>query len=266
MTLCPKCGSCQTAAVQFCGICGTYIKQSSPLVESALSHWEQRDGSLFGALFSVIKQLFSAPTTFFRKISNKSTVGSALLFVILITLLILPSMLFYSYFTELFVSMMGTESTSSLFEQYGAGYPIMETVLQPAAIAATSLISLLFWSIFYHTLFKGVGIANGKYKETLITMSYAKAPMILFLLPLPMFTQLIAGIWTFALEIIGLAKVHKAETSRVFFTMFISSLVVKTVLLLLVILVVLFAVSLLLSAGLLTAELLPYKDLLDFIR
>ncbi len=250
MIQCPKCGIGQTVSSQYCSICGTIINQKSSLPSMTLSGWEKRDGSLFGTFFKTIGTLLSSPSTIFRQISSRSKVSSAILFYVLILLIVTPIL---TWVQSADISSGGGQSEQFLF---------IKVILQPVFTLILGLISLVISASLLHLLFIITRVKTADFKETLIAYCYIQAPVIFFLIPLPILPQLFIGIWSFVLQVIGMAEVHKTSYGKMFLIQFVTAMILFVILFFLTIILLL----ILAAAGLAVSDTLNIQDILDLVR
>jgi len=115
---------------------------------------------------------------------------------------------------------------------------------------------------FLIILFKMTGIYKSSYKETVTTLCYTNAPLLLMIIPIPFVPMIVAGIWSFALQIIGTATTNRCSIGKMALIQIIP----------LVISIILFVISIALLAVLATAvgisltDTLKIQDILDLIR
>lgn len=251
MTSCPKCGISQTISASYCTTCGAIIDQNRTGSDMNFGKWENRTGSLFGAFFSLVGTLLSAPSKIFSRITERSKTGSAVLFYILLILITAPSIL---------ISQIGDFSEMASSEYSSFLIPMIMT--QPLMTLLFGVAGLYISAGFLQLLFMITGVKRAGYKETFIAYCYSSAPAILLLLPIPVLASIVVGIWGFALQVIGMAELHRVKRGKMFLIQFIPVVIVWTVLIAFVILVAVMIAA----VGISMSDTLPIQELLDSIR
>jgi len=248
MIHCPKCGIAQNDSTSFCTVCGSVLDQSVRYRSEAfrLSLWEKREGSLFVALWKTVIAILKQPTTFFTQINVRSDRKSALLFFILLTVIAIPA-------TMLQQSFDSNVNTSLITAQI---------MIQPIAMILLGVSGIFVGAAFLIILFKMTGVHKASYKETVTALCYTNAPLLLMILPIPFVPLIVAGIWSFALQIIGTATINHCSIGKMALIQIIP----------LVISIIFFIISIVLLVVLATAvgisltDSLKIQDILDLIR
>ncbi len=253
MVQCLKCGIGQNESSSFCTVCGNVLQQSSSNVSTevkkpaVINDWEERNGSIFITLWNTIKTILSTPTIFFQQITPKTKIAPALFFYILVTLFALPA-------TMLYQTIQSSGDTN--------GFAATQIMLQPLTTLLFGVSGIYIGAALYMLLFMITGVKKASYKETAIALCYTNAPMVLMIIPIPFLPLIVAGIWVFILQIIGLASVHRCSVGKMAAIQIVPLIIISIVFAILIAVIVAFAVVL----GFSLTDSLKIQDILDLIR
>ncbi len=232
MIACSQCGINQNETAQTCSVCGSYLsKKTSTFQEKySIAQWEHRDGSLFENFFKLIGSIFSAPSAIFKRVRNSSSLSSAIFFYVLIILMTTPAQMVM----QAIMDSSQMESTTDYFVLFG---------VVPVAVILISLFSLPFSIAWKYFLVLITGARKASFKQTFVSLTYAQAPAILMLLPIPFVMPLIVTVWSFVLEVFALAEINKTSRMRMFLTLFIPAVILFGLYMMLVIFLVVLVIA-----------------------
>jgi len=249
MILCPQCGITQQETAQSCSVCGSLINKTSPSFQEkySIAQWEHREGSLLDNFFKLIGSLFTTPTLLFRRVRNSSSLGSAILFYLIIILVTTPVQIFMQSLLD------GSEISSS------TDYFVMFGVM-PVLIILLSLFALPFSVAWRYLLVLITGAKKASFKQTFVAVTYAQAPAVLMLLPIPLVMPLVVSIWSFVLEVFALAEINKTSRMRMFLTLFIPAVILFCLYIMMVVFLVIVVLAIV-STGYSTFSIQDYLEL-----
>ncbi len=233
MIACSQCGISQNETSQTCSVCGTYLSKSGTTFTDrfSIAQWEHRSGSLFENFFKLIGSIFSAPTAAFKRVRNSSSLGSAILFYILIVLVTTPAQMVM----QAVMDSSQLQSSTDYFVQFG---------VLPVAVILVSIFSLPFNVAWRYILVLITGARKASFKQTFISLTYAQAPAILMLIPIPVVMPIIVSVWSFVLEVFALAEINKTSRMRMFLTLFIPGIILFVLYMMLVVFLVILVIAL----------------------
>jgi hypothetical protein len=171
--------------------------------------WEERQRlGLVNALVETTRQVLSQPVSFFRAMPTSGGVGKPLLYAVILGWLGLVASSFYG---AVFRSILG-QGFSPLGErpELGPILTLMESwtgfALQVVFGAIFVVLGLFLAAGVFHVMLLVLGGALRDFEASFRAVSYSQAPSVLLLIPFC--GQLIAGVWTLVLYVIGLAEAH----------------------------------------------------------
>lgn len=171
--------------------------------------WEDRARlGVLNALVETTRRVLTEPASFFRAMPTSGGIGSPLLYAVILGWLGLVASSFYG---AVFQSIVGSSLTPwterpelapmiAFMESWG-GFAV-QVVLGPVFV----VIGVFVGAGIFHLMLLLIGGAARGFEATVRAVSYAQAPGILLLVPFC--GQLVAGIWTLVLYVIGLAEAH----------------------------------------------------------
>jgi hypothetical protein len=156
------------------------------------------------------KQVLTAPGTFFRAMPVTGGIGSPLLYAVVIGWLGLAAAAFYQ---AIFYSVVG-----SRWAGYGQERPEIAALLGFVQGWAGFVAQLVFgWIFVAITVFVASGIlhlmllllggARQDFEATLRVVAFSQAASVLLLVPFC--GQMVSGVWTVVLYVLGLAEAHQ---------------------------------------------------------
>lgn len=177
--------------------------------------WDQRDRiGFFNALVETTRQVLGSPGAFFRGMPTSGGLGSPLLYAVVIGWIGLVAAALYQ---ALFRSIVG-----SSFAAFG-DRPELASALAWIESWGGFAAQVVFGAVFVvigvfiatgilHLMLLLLGGARRDFEASFRVVSYAQATSILFLVPFC--GQLIGGVWSLVLYVIGLAEVHQISHGR----------------------------------------------------
>jgi hypothetical protein len=174
------------------------------------SPWEDRERvGLVNALVETTRQVLTQPVSFFRAMPTRGGIGTPLLYAVILGWLGLVASSFYG---AVFQSIVG--QGFSPFGERPELVPILTFMeswtgfaLQIVFGAVFVVIGLFLAAGIFHVMLLLLGGAQRDFEASFRAVSYAQAPSVLLLIPFC--GQLIAGLWTLMLYVIGLAEAHR---------------------------------------------------------
>jgi hypothetical protein len=172
--------------------------------------WDQRDRiGLFSALVETTRQVLAEPGAFFRAMPVAGGLGSPLLYAVLIGWVGLVAAAFYQ---AIFRSVMG--SSWGAFGDRREVAAVLGWVEGWAGFVAQVVFGGVFVVIgvfvaagIIHLMLLLLGGARRDFEATFRVVSFAQATSILALIPFC--GQLVGGIWSLVLYVLGLAQAHQ---------------------------------------------------------
>ena len=172
--------------------------------------WDQRDRiGLFSALVETTRQVLAGPGAFFRAMPVSGGLGSPLLYAVLIGWAGLAVAAFYQ---AIFRSVVGSswgafgdrpEVAAMLGWVEGWAGCVAQVVFGGVLV----VIGVFVAAGIIHLVLLLLGGARRDFEATFRVVSFAQATSILFLVPFC--GQLIGGIWSLVLYVLGLAEAHQ---------------------------------------------------------
>jgi len=177
--------------------------------------WDQRDRIGFVSAFvETTRQVLGSPGAFFRAMPRSGGIGSPLLYAVVVGWIGLVAAALYQ---ALFRSIVG--SSFAAFRNRPELVSMVAWVESWAGFAAQVVFGAVFVVIgvfiaagVLHLMLLLLGGARRDFEATFRVVSHAQATSILFLLPFC--GQLIGGVWSLVLYVIGLAEVHQIGHGR----------------------------------------------------
>ncbi len=217
--LCPNCGGDLQAAGlppegAASGAGGPEFVPPPPLPggvpEPAGTAWDQRSRiGFFNALVETTKQVLTAPGAFFRAMPVTGGIGSPLLYAVVMGWIGLAAASFYQ---AIFYSVLGSHWA------YGRERPEIAALLGFVQGWAGFAAQVVFgWVFVVITVFVVAGIlhlmllllggARRDFEATFRAVAFSQATGVLLLVPFC--GQVVSGLWTLVLYVIGLAGAHR---------------------------------------------------------
>jgi len=225
MALCPHCQhALPEGPARRCPNCGgdlqrhvppppvTTSRPKGPLrsIPGGGSPWEDRERlGLVNALVETTRQVLTQPVSFFRTMPTSGGIGTPLLYAVILGWLGLVASSFYG---AVFQSIVG-QGFSPLSErpELAPILTLMESwtgfALQVVFGAVFVVVGLFIAAGVFHVMLLLLGGAQRDFEASFRAVSYSQAPSVLLLIPFC--GQLIAGVWTLVLYVIGLAEAHR---------------------------------------------------------
>jgi len=173
--------------------------------------WDERDRiGLVGALVETTREVLTRPGAFFRAMPVTGGLGSPLVYAVIVGWIGLIASAFYQ---AIFRSVVG-----SGLGAFGSERPEIAALLGWVEGWAGFVAQAVFGGVFVvigvfiaagilHLVLMLLGGARREFEATFRVVSFAQATSILFLVPFC--GQLIGGIWTLVLYVLGLAEAHQ---------------------------------------------------------
>jgi hypothetical protein len=233
MALCPSCQhALPDTPARHCPNCGADLQAGAaapppPIAPGPLrpptagasgesgTPWDRRDTiGLPNALVETTRAVLASPGAFFRSMPVSGGLGSPLLYAVVIGWIGLVAAALYQ---ALFRSIVG-----SSFAAFG-DRPELVSALTWLESWGGFAFQVIFGAVFVvigvfiaagvlHVMLLLLGGAQRDFEATFRVVSYAQATSVLFLLPFC--GQLVGGVWTLVLYVIGLAEVHRIGHGR----------------------------------------------------
>jgi len=176
--------------------------------------FEQLDRyGFFQGLYMTIKLILTSPRLFFSVMPVGGGLSKPLTFTILLTLI----QSFSQYFWGLAgLSTSGAPEAESLGGVSGSAAAVLMLLFLPAFIAAGQFVM----TAIYHVLLILMRADNKGFEGTFRALTYANAPIVLGIFPMPIpeieiAWMFFAAIWGLFLTIIGLKYIHQTSFSKV---------------------------------------------------
>jgi hypothetical protein len=173
--------------------------------------WDERDRvGLVSALVETTRDVLARPTAFFRGMPVSGGLGSPLLYAVIVGWIGLVASAFYqAIFRSVVGSGLGT---------FGSERPEIVALLGWVEGWAGFVAQAVFGGVFVvigvflaagilHLVLMILGGARRDFEATLRVVSFSQATSLLFLVPFC--GQVVAGIWTLVLYVLGLAEAHQ---------------------------------------------------------
>ncbi len=180
------------------------------LPEPAGTAWDQRSRvGFFNALVETTKQVLTAPGAFFRAMPVTGGIGSPLLYAVVMGWIGLAAASFYQ---AIFYSVLGSHWA------YGRERPEIAALLGFVQGWAGFVAQVVFgWIFVVITVFVVAGIlhlmllllggAQRDFEATFRAVAFSQATGVLLLVPFC--GQMVSGLWTLVLYVLGLAEAHQ---------------------------------------------------------
>ncbi|HVO09958.1 MAG TPA: YIP1 family protein [Vicinamibacteria bacterium] len=224
MAPCPICQQpLPETPARYCPSCGADLAQSAPPSFEAggpapppppggptAVPWDDRDRlGWVTALVETTRLVLAAPGVFFRSMPTTGGIGSPLLYAVIVGWM---GLIVASFYQAVFRSLMGSplatlgdrpEVTALVGWVEGwAGF-----VMQVALGGMFVVIGVFVGAGIVHLFLLLLGGARNGFETTVRVVCFAQATSVVFLVPFC--GQLVAGVWTLVLYVIGLAAAHR---------------------------------------------------------
>ncbi len=181
--------------------------------------WEQlEDYGFFPGLFATIKQVLSAPASFFKNMDIKNGFNKPLIFYLLIAEVQALAQFFWQ-FSGIFTQSQNQPESLLGMGMMGAG-SVFILLLYPVILA----VGLFIGSGVNHLCLLAVQSGKRGYEGTFRVMSYASAPMIFAVIPL--LGTVVGVVWNIVCMVLGFMYVHKASAGQVVLAMLLPLLLI----------------------------------------
>lgn len=171
--------------------------------------WPPAEGeSVAGAAARTWRESLFAPATFFRSMPHDATLGPALAYFLAITVVGAGIQLFWGMVALATLPAPGANSPWSLFMPTSARDALVTFLLTPVFT-----IGLLFiGAAVVHALLKLLRGAGQRFGATVRVFSYAQSAQLFAIVPFV--GELIGGVWSIVVTVIGLREAHRTSTAR----------------------------------------------------
>jgi len=182
-----------------------------PLATSGGTAWDRRSRiGFFNALVETTRQVLTAPGAFFRSMPTTGGLGSPLLYAVVIGWVGLAAASFYQ---AIFYSVVG-----SRWAAFGEDRPEVAALLGMVQGWAGFVAQVVFGGLFVvisvfvagailHLMLLLLGGARRDFEATVRVVAFSQATSLLLLVPFC--GQMVAGVWTLVLYVLGLAQAHQ---------------------------------------------------------
>lgn len=180
------------------------FETAAPAADAASFPWPPQPGdSIVTAIGSTWRGASLAPRTFFADLPASSSLGSAILYYLLIGVAVAGAELFWSMVTA------GVETRPmTAFGSTGAWSPLLGFFFSPVLL----LVGLFMAAGVTHLILALFGGAHGGFGMTNRVFCYAYSPMILGVIP--KVGSYAGTVWMVVIAIIGLREAHRTTTAR----------------------------------------------------
>ncbi len=183
------------------------------------SYWERRgDLGLWKGIYLTVKEVIIAPNKFFQGLTTSHGLREPLAFGILLTAI---GVMFSVFFQILFFSGMGGLLHLGTLGGFGAGIIFLIFII---LIPLFIVVYLFFSAGLIHLgllIFRGAG--NG-FEGTFRVIAFSQAVQILGLIPF--LGGAISGVYTLAVQLIGLKEIHETSYLKVILGYFVPIVVI----------------------------------------
>jgi hypothetical protein len=209
--LCPNCGGDPQVASAPPPPAPPVPSSSAGSARRPAIPWDERDRiGLVSALVETTREVLARPTAFFRAMPVTGGLGSPLLYAVVVGWIGLVASAFYQ---AIFRSVVG-----SGLGAFGSERPEIVALLGFVEGWAGFVAQAVFGGVFVvigvflaagilHVMLLILGGARRDFEATFRVVSFSQATSLLFLVPFC--GQLVAGIWTLVLYVLGLAEAHQ---------------------------------------------------------
>jgi hypothetical protein len=171
--------------------------------------WPPRAGSSpLVALIETWKLSVFQPTLFFQQLPVPHSIGSAVLYYLIVGIPAVGITLFWQMLFRLLYSSAGFEPASAAAPESAAWMPIVQFLLSPLFLLVGLGISFVVTHLLL-MIFRGANRGAG---TTLRVLCYSYGPALFVIVPVV--GALVGGVWTIVLAIIGLREAHQTDGWR----------------------------------------------------
>jgi hypothetical protein len=160
--------------------------------------WPPADGaSVVGAFVQTWQGATFQPTSFFRALPERASVGAAVLYYLPLGIIIAGAELFWS------LVLAPAAPRDNMLPS-----PLVQFLLSPLLL----LVSLFLSSLVTHALLAMFGAASRDYSTTTRVFAFAYSPMIFTVVPV--LGTIVGFVWMVVCAIIGVREAHRTSTGR----------------------------------------------------
>lgn len=239
--ICSKCGFTDNDILPgfACSSCGSIFSTSTdsyhPIEQTPLWETNHAKAFPFTAFLKTVKEIFLKPDQFFKQISPKSQIPSALLFALICgsigyTFLFLWSQLFPEQLSEMY------EGTESFFTGKESS-PATTLLFTPILIT----LEILFIAFYTHSMLFITRTKKHSFSSTLKIVSYAQCALLLNVIPVT--GSLFSVIYMFFLLLTGIQQKNETGKFKVFLIITLPLIIVCTLVLIGLVVLILFGVA-----------------------
>lgn len=222
-----------------CSSCGT-IYSSEPktrIYQHQVPPWETTDAKEipFTTFLKAVKEIFINPDRFFKQISSKDQVLTALLFALLCgsigyTMQFLWSQLFPEQLSDMY------EGTSSLFTDDGAS-SATTLLFTPILI----MIQIFFITLYTHSMLVITHTKKSPFLSTLKIVSFAQGALLLYFIPVV--GSFFSAVYMFFLLLTGIKHKHEIGKFKAFLIVTLPIIIIGVLVLIVLLVLILFGVA-----------------------
>lgn len=181
--------------------------------------WERlEEYGFFPGLFETVKQVMTAPVSFFYTLEIKPEFNKPLIFYVLIAEIQALAQFFWQM-SGLFPKLEGQAESMLGMGILGMG-SVFILILYPIILAAM----LFLISAINHLCLLAVSSGDRGYQGTFRVMSYASAPMVISVVPV--LGPIVGSLWTLVCTVLGFMYVHRATAAQVILALLLPLLVI----------------------------------------
>jgi hypothetical protein len=217
MINCSKCSTLQDETALLCSACGSPLSVES-CSNSSVQNWENRDKiSIISAIYKTTHSILFDPYRFFSTISTRSSLSSAILYLLLTTAI---SILFIFLADGSIVN----HHDLDFIENYIGVSANTILVVVPILLLLGSVVSLFITAALYQIMFLITGSNKKEYQETTIGIAYSQGIAIFTFIPF--IGPLVVTVWGAYIQLTAMAAIHKISRKRVFFVTLLPLIVI----------------------------------------
>lgn len=212
---CNKCGSEQPAntVTNYCTVCGSLMGATDEIIADL--PWEKsEDLGLFKAFIETTKLVLTKPSIFFRNLTEKTSLFSALMYALLASAIgSLADVVWHTLFLN-----------SSLISSFQIPDIASKTVALTPLIL---LFHLLFMSLYIFILLTITGVRKRSLRSIFSGVCYTHAASVLTIVPF--LGTLAMPIWSIVITVIMMSRMNKISILRSTLTLFLPALILFTI-------------------------------------
>jgi hypothetical protein len=218
MATCQHCGY-QSEDLEMCPLCSTQVKKerNRPGIKECFAgpSWEDETEAFPQKFIDTWRRSMLEPTLFFRGVTHKEQVASAVLYFVII---IIGTALFDLCWKLLLPVPEASSVVRGMFTW--RGIELLPQTDQPPAFAVLNFFlapfaatfGLLLWSGLLHLPLRVFHKERQSLKTTLRIVSYAAGPSVLAVIPIV--GSIVGGVWSLVLTVIGIREAHRMSTRK----------------------------------------------------